>query len=221
MSYFKSFPQIYYQFPDDVIRQYTDISIRPAVVDEMLSTAGALEKYQVRDGETPETIAFDLYGNVDMHWVIMLANNIMNVYTDWPRREEVLRQIVRDKYRVQQDSDGYSHTLDDIAVEEFIEFVGLPETGYTSEIYTTDSDNAPKVTMHPHHFEDADGNYYAWGSHTTTIDAFGRPIVMPELYPVSHWEYEVELNEKNRFIYVPTTITANKMQKELRGLVNG
>lgn len=221
MSYFKPFPKVYYEFPDNIIREYKDISIRPAVVDEMLTTYGALERYQVRDGETPETIAFDLYGAADMHWVIMLANEITNIYTDWPKTNEVLRNVVIDKYRTQVDSDGFTVTIADSDIHEFVDFVGLPDSGYVSTIEVQDSDNTQKVTMHPHHFEDAAGNYYAWGSHSATKDAFGRSMAMPELFPVSHWDWEVSKNEEHRFIYVPNPNTANRMLRELRNLVNG
>lgn len=226
MSYFNPFPKVFYEFPDSVIRNYTDISIRPAVVDEMLKLPGALEQYQVSDGETPETIAFDLYGDASMHWVIMIANNIMNVYTDWPKTEKVLRNVVYDKYREQEDSEGVVRTLTDTQVAEWAEFTGTTAEQFTSQIDIHDSDNSPKVTMHPHHFIDSSGHVYSWGTHTYDLDWLGRPMANiegydAELIPISHWQYELEENEKNRYIYVPTLENANKMIRELRPLVNG
>lgn len=216
MSYFTDFPTVFYEFPDSSIKQYTDLSIRPAVVDELLNSSGSLEPYQVSDGETPETIAYDLYGDPAMHWTIMLANNIMNLYTDWPKSDSLLRTIVMEKYRTQIDSNGIERELNDLEVAEYIEFAGEPENGYMSVIET-----AGNVPIHPHHFVDDNDNYYAWGTQTNNVDAFGRTIDVPTLYPVSIWDYEVALNEENRFIFVPTTGVANKMKRELRDLVNG
>ena len=220
MSYFRSFPYIAYQFPNNVIKQFKDISLRPAIVDELLSAPANLETYTIQEGDTPETVAFNKYGDVTMHWIIMLCNDVMNVYSDWPMSTDVMEEYLKDKYRVQEDSDGVSRTLTDSQVTEFVDFIGQPSNLYTSDIKLHDSDNSPRVILRPHHFVDAEGYEYSIDTLSARVDAKGREFTLPALTPVSHFEYEFELNEAKRNIYIPYPNIAQRIKRELRDLLN-
>lgn len=220
MSYFQNFPSVQYQFDDENIKLFKNISIRPAIREELLlAEAEQLQPYYVQSGETPETVAYDYYNDVNMNWVIMLSNNIMNLYTDWPMSDGQLKSYMYDKYRVQPDSDGVERTLTDEQIYEFISFVGSPSNNYKGAI-DLDSENGPKVVIRPHHFTDEDNNEYSVGSINATADAFGRTITTPTLTPVSHEDYEVGLNDEKRKIFIPSSQIARKMKKELSQLLN-
>ena len=64
------------------------------------------DKYDVLEGETPEDVAYKIYGDADYFWVITLVNNIVNRYYDQPLDEYVFQQYVADKYSNQ---DGIHH----------------------------------------------------------------------------------------------------------------
>ena len=36
--------------------------------------------YDVKDGETPEMIAHKYYGDVNLHWIVLIANDIIDYY---------------------------------------------------------------------------------------------------------------------------------------------
>ena len=220
MSYFRSFPRVNYQFPNDIVKSYKDLTIRPAIVDELLNEPSNLETYTIQEGETPETIAFDKYGDVSMHWIIMLANDTINIYQDWPKSNSTLDDYLLDKYRQQEDSDGVLRTLTDTQVNEFIDFVGLPETQYRSDIQLLDSDNSPRITLRPHHFVDADGYEYSVNSLGLQADARGRFFDLPTITPVSHYQYEFDLNEESRVISLPYNNIAQRIKRELRELLD-
>ena len=59
-------------------------------------------QYDIRDGETPEIIASKLYGDSGYHWIILLANDIVNPYYDWPMSYENLINTIRKKYTTPQ-----------------------------------------------------------------------------------------------------------------------
>lgn len=54
--------------------------------------------YLIKDWEAPEEIAHKLYGSCDYEWVILLANNIINPYTDWLLTNYELEQYIKNKY---------------------------------------------------------------------------------------------------------------------------
>ena len=52
----------------------------------------------IQDGETPEQIAYKLYGSVNYHWVIMITNSIVNISKEWPLSSNVLSNYIESKY---------------------------------------------------------------------------------------------------------------------------
>ena len=219
MSYFKAFPYTNYQFSSTLTKAYKNISLRPVLSEELFGEASNLESYSIEDGETPETIAYDKYGDATFHWIVMLANNFFNIYTDWPMSEAVFDEYLKDKYRVQTDSDGVERTLTDTQVQEFLEFAGTPANNYNSDINLHDSDNSPKVVIRPKQFKDADNNVYSYDSLGVTVDAFGRSITRPTLTPVSYYDYENEINDLKRNIYLPYPAVARRINRELRDIL--
>ena len=70
------------------------------------STTTQLLDYNVREGETPESIADKLYDDSQLHWVFMLVNDITDRYHDWPLNGAQFNQFVDEKY---SNPDGIHH----------------------------------------------------------------------------------------------------------------
>jgi hypothetical protein len=62
------------------------------------SGAFLFDKYDVRDGERPEDIAFKLYGDPELHWVVLMTNNITDRYYQWPLSQPQFQEHLKDKY---------------------------------------------------------------------------------------------------------------------------
>jgi hypothetical protein len=56
------------------------------------------DNYDVRDGERPEDIAFKVYGDAELHWVILMTNNITDRYYQWPLSAPQFEEHLTDKY---------------------------------------------------------------------------------------------------------------------------
>lgn len=211
MAYFYEFPRVTYQFPDDNRRLYKNISIRPAIIQRVLEKQSNFETYSVQDGETPETLAFDFYGDVNLHWTIMLANNIMNLYTDWPRDTVQFDEYMFQKYKL-NDSD-----TDRLAVSRYIEFAGSTANNWL------DSDGRGRL-MRPHHFMGVDDNEYSYetivGRSSDLRDVFGNVVDVPEVTPVSIYQYEFDLNEAKREILILKLAVVERLQDDLRKLTH-
>lgn len=66
--------------------------------DILLSNYLIFYTYTVKDGETPEMIADKLYGDAKYHWIVLLANNIIDPIYDWPMSQENLLLTIHKKY---------------------------------------------------------------------------------------------------------------------------
>ena len=56
------------------------------------------DTYDVKEGETPEIIAHKLYGDAELHWVILLVNDITDRYHQWPMSGGQFLDYINDKY---------------------------------------------------------------------------------------------------------------------------
>jgi len=221
MSYFDAFPTVGYEFPDSVRRVIKDISIRPAVVQSFTENSENFTEYDIVEGETPETIAYDFLGDAKLHWVILLVNNILNLYSEWPKTSKQLSEFLKEKYENQvSDSDGASIKLSASQLEEILGFEGTPTNQFKSTIQL---DSGDTLTIKPHHFTNTKKtlNFNYETVLAVATDAWGRPYIQPEVVPVSIFEYESEKNELKRTILLPNYRVAALMKKELRRITNG
>jgi len=60
----------------------------------------------VRDGEKPEDVAFKWFGDAQLHWVILMTNNITDRYYQWPMNQPQFEEFIKDKY---SNPDGIHH----------------------------------------------------------------------------------------------------------------
>ena len=56
------------------------------------------DNYDVKDGENPEDIAFKWFGDAQLHWVILMTNNITDRYYQWPLSQPQFQEHLADKY---------------------------------------------------------------------------------------------------------------------------
>ena len=104
--YFDSFPIINYGSTDGTIKTVTNLLKRVAIRSKVKTNASLFDTYDVKSGETPEVIADKFYDDPQLHWVIMLVNNITDRYHDWPMNEQQFSTFVNEKY---SNPDGIHH----------------------------------------------------------------------------------------------------------------
>lgn len=93
VTYFNYFPKVKYGNKTAI-----DISRKSQFVDAALKNTTLLLPYTVNEGERPEDIAFAYYGTIDYYWIILMANNIQNYYTDWVMDDQTLHKYISNKY---------------------------------------------------------------------------------------------------------------------------
>ena len=97
--YFEKFPVIPYDSEGTYhFKDVTNLLRRVALRANVRTNALLYDTYDVRDGETPESIADKLYGDTNLHYIVMLVNNITDRYHGWPMNGAQFLQYVNDKY---------------------------------------------------------------------------------------------------------------------------
>ena len=105
--YFDSFPVILYDSKgDDNFKIVTNLLRRVAIRTKVKANTALFDTYEVREGESPESIAWKLYGDVDYHWIVLLMNDITDRYHEWPLSTPQFLSFLDEKY---SDPNGTHH----------------------------------------------------------------------------------------------------------------
>lgn len=96
--YFDNFPTILYSFDNENILTLTQIFNRFKIVEAVKENSRTYDTYKIKDGETPDGLSQKVYGTPEYHWVILLFNDIIDPFGQWPMDEESLRQFIISKY---------------------------------------------------------------------------------------------------------------------------
>ena len=99
MSYFSKFPLTTYDIKGNDIRKLLPDILRRVKLKSVIKSGGMLfDKYDVKEGEKPEDIAFKWFGDPELHWVILMTNNVTDRYYGWPMNQVQFAEYITDKY---------------------------------------------------------------------------------------------------------------------------
>lgn len=102
MPYFTYFPSISYtNDPTDLTKVITvkDITVRAKINEYFKNTALTSLPYEIQDGERPETLSHRIYDRTDLHWTILLFNEIHDPIFEWPLSSAELESKLQAKYK--------------------------------------------------------------------------------------------------------------------------
>jgi len=131
MSYFLPFPMVSFdgtQMPD-------------ITVSTIISSYGrdSFFEYTVQDDETPEMLAHRLYRNSEYASFILMMNDIVDPYEEWPLNSEALNQVVADNYIDPYSIHHYETLMGNIVSETYPEFDRIPVTNLEYETRKNDA----------------------------------------------------------------------------------
>ena len=99
MSYFSNFSTLMYDPKGDgSAKLTTNILKRVRIRANMKKEIIMLDKYDIKENETPEIIADRHHGSSYYHWVVMLLNDISDINHDWVKSTRQLQKYIQIKY---------------------------------------------------------------------------------------------------------------------------
>ena len=105
--YFESFPTIFYDANGDgTFKDVKNLLRRVGLRTLVKSNVLLFDTYEVKEGETPEMIAHKLYGDSNLHWIILMINEVTDRYHQWPMTVPQFLDFINDKY---DNPDGIHH----------------------------------------------------------------------------------------------------------------
>ena len=97
--YFRPFPTTEYRVPGTNRSVFaTDITRRFSVSNFLNSNKVSFDEYYLQDGDRPDTVAYEYYGDVTLDWLVLLANEIHDPYFEWFMSDEKFESYIVSKY---------------------------------------------------------------------------------------------------------------------------
>ena len=194
MAFFKKLPDLLYasKITKSGFGDYTRIKNMFRVYklsDNAKRHALQFYKYTIPEGARPEDVAMDVYDRTDFHWIVLMVNEIVDVYEQWPKDRQTLEKLVTDKV-----ADGqYAPPT----------FEGDPigpatpdSTHHLETLERTDSDGNVVI---PAGLTVSDDWSYTY-RHSTSPSIEKTLLASTDTAAISNFDYEDSLNEKKRTI---------------------
>ena len=178
MGYFKELPNISYpsllpsrnKVEDRItVKNIFKRSKLRTDVDQAIT---GFDYYYVRDEQRPDIVALELYGDSELDWVILTANNIINIRNEWPLNNNDLHAYMLDKYGSEQNILGIHHYETRQVLDEYNRVV-MPAGLEVDKDFT-----------------------FKYRNYTNTI------ITVNPVVTITNYDYENKLNEDKRKIRV-------------------
>ena len=175
--------------------------------DSINSIFSSSTKYTVKSGQTPDQIAYDLLGDTEHYWTILLINNITDTQTQWPFDDYELDKIIEDRYGNLADKIRHWETKE---VKDSYNNIVL-ESGIIIEVFSnTTAQNASSYTP-------TWSWTYAYSRSDSAVTE--RTLTGSDLYPTTNREYEHQLNDLKREIWIPQPSSISMMESEIEELL--
>lgn len=222
MKYFESFPKTAYTLDTNVLspQAVTDIFARSAFLREIANNTSIAYEYSVKESDTPEILAHKVYGDAYRNWIILLFNQIINPFYDWPLKSEALDNYIFKKYG--QNLDQARSTIHHyekettkksiyngllIDVEVLTQRISEYQLNYTTgqiipTALPTTADTSVAVSSES----------VVYPTYILTIDIVNKAV--------SNFTYEFEENEKKRKIKLLDEKYAQRVEDEFRNLMS-
>jgi hypothetical protein len=217
-NYFNNFPLTFYTLDDrgTNLDTVTNIISRFKFQSALEENAASFYRYDVKDSDTPESIATKYYNDPEKHWIVLMFNNIIDPQYDWPLNYSNFIKYVNEKYS----ANGAANTT----VQSGITWAQSPNNVHSYYKITTRA----STVLGPDNRTISEkiritADVYANVSTGNTVYTLSdgkkiRETITKE--KLTYYEYEMQENENKRSIKLLKPQFVAAVMEEFRQLVN-
>lgn len=191
INYFKNFPSVMYNG-----KSVVNITRRSKILEQLYSQPINFLSYTINEGERAEEIAYHYYNDIGKVWLVYLANNIIDPSNQWPLDTIEFNKMIMNKYAAQ--AKAYNATYRGVDIVNW----SMNSTISSNILYYKNADET-KISKD-----------------TYDLNANLQLITAVDWTPVRIYEYEYELNENKRVIFLFNREYAAQAESELKELLS-
>ena len=154
MSYFSKFPVFAYDIKNNENYKLLPDILRRVKLRTLVKSGGMLfDKYDVKENEKPEDVAFKWFGDPELHWVILMTNNITDRYYGWPMNSVQFAEYLTDKYGAGNEDAIHHYEV----TQDSGRTSGKGPSDYSHKVeVNSDTDNASSISNREYEERDQD-----------------------------------------------------------------
>ena len=113
--YFRNIPDFEYvnrTKDGQFISNYTQVKNffkKGRIREDLFQDLTVFEKYSVKGDDRPDNVAFEIYDDPTLDWVVLTSNNITNVQNEWPLSQKGFEDYILDKYKTHEKLNEIHH----------------------------------------------------------------------------------------------------------------
>jgi base plate wedge protein 53 len=202
-KYFDKMPKIYYSLTDDRSNPeiVTDVTFSVRLLEQYAEDSKYFYTIIIKDGLKPEDVANLVYGDPQLHWIVLQFNKVINPRFEWPLSTVNLDKYIIDKYGSIGNADQSIKTY--FKVITYISSTSSSPYVYNIEV-TQNEYNAIVPDL-------AGTDYLLQNSETVTVKT-DRDVL-------SYYDWEVSENERKREISLIQAQYVDSIRNSLNTLV--
>ena len=114
-SYFRQVPDFNYVNRDSDGKSIGDYQVvknlfkRIKIREDILQNLAYFTQYKIQGDDRPDNVAFEIYDDETLDWVVLLSNNILNVQTEWPLTQAAFNEFLIKKYESIEKTNNIHH----------------------------------------------------------------------------------------------------------------
>ena len=187
-NYFSKVPDLEYvsRLPDSQIGDYIKVkNIFKGVRlrEDILQDLTVFEKYQIVGDDRPDNVAFIVYGDSKLDWLVLKCNNIINIQSEWPMTQEDFDRYLLNKYETYDNLYNGIHHYETIEIKNSKGVVMVPEGLQVPSNWT-------------YTFFDS-----AMGQHLSSLKEYNT-VQNDPVVSVTNYDYETKIENEKRNIYL-------------------
>jgi hypothetical protein len=97
--YFEAFPTVRYDIEkNNRTELLTNLMVRFKITEILKRNKSIYFDYSIPENDRPDTVAYRVYGDATLDWLIFLINDIYDVHYDWPMSSASLNKYIKSIY---------------------------------------------------------------------------------------------------------------------------
>ena len=113
-NYFSQLPDFEYvsRLPDSRISDYIPVKnlfMRGKLREDIFQDASVFTKYKIKGDDRPDNVAYEVFGDANLDWLVLTCNNIINVYDEWPMTQINFENYLLEKYGTYENINATHH----------------------------------------------------------------------------------------------------------------
>ena len=194
-NYFRRLPDLEYisRLKDSKLSDYIvvkNLFKKGILKEDIYQNLTSFDKYKIMGDERPDNVAQKIYNNPELDWVVLVSDNIINIQSEWPMKQNDFDEHLLMKYGTYENLYSGIHHYESKEIKDENGVVLLPQGLWIDEDYEF------QYTLN------------------SGILSKRRPAV-----PVTNYDYELKLEDDKRNINLLKPRYVNMIIDDLKGIM--